>query len=168
MSATAAQNASAVAQPSRSELQSRTLLIRFVLAALAVAFSYCFRWQLLRFLTSEANLRLDLLAGIHLRRISADAVMWKGVVYRYVNACTFVDVWFGSVPLLWKMARSVARNLSFMAAVAVLMFSFNVFRLSVSDVLFSAGLPWNLAHNVISGLSYFLVWVWIWRRLQPQ
>jgi hypothetical protein len=165
MSAIAAQNASALAQPSRSESQSRTLLIRFALAALAVAFSYLFRWQLLRFLTSEANLRLDLLAGIHLQRISADTVMWKGVLYRYVNACTFVDVWFGSVPLLWSLRRSLARNMLMMGGFALAMFCFNVFRLSLSDVLFAAGVPWDLAHNVISGISYFVVWVWIWNRM---
>jgi hypothetical protein len=134
MSATAAQNASVLAQPSRS---ASALLIRFALAALAVALSYFFRWEFLRFLTSEANLRLDLLAGIHLQRISADAVMWKGVLYGYENPCTFVDVWFGSLPLLWSVRRSVARNLGFMAVVAVGMFAFNVFRLSVSDVLWS-------------------------------
>ena len=170
MTATAAQNASAIAQPSRSESQSRALAIRFALAALAVATSYFFRWELLRFLTSEANLRLDLLAGIHLQRISADMVMWKGVLYRYENPCTFVDVWVGSIPLLWNLRRSIVWNFLFMAVVAAAMFCFNVFRLSVSDVLFAAGLPWNVAHNVISGISYFVVWVWIWNRLteQPQ
>jgi hypothetical protein len=166
MSATAAQDVSALAQPSRRGWQSRALLIRFALAALAVAVSYLFRWELLRFLTSEANLRLDLLAGIHLQRISADTVMWKGVLYRYENPCTFVDVWFGSVPLLWNLRRTVARNLGFMAVVAAAMFCFNVFRLSVSDVLFAAGLSWNVAHNVISGISYFMVWFWIWNRLR--
>ena len=165
MSATAAQNISALSQPRRSESQSRALVIRFALAALAVAVSYLFRWELLRFLTSEANLRLDLLANIHLQRISADTVMWKGVLYRYENACTFVDVWFGSIPLLWNVRRNLAWNAAFIAIVAAAMFCFNVFRLSVSDMLFAAGLPWDLAHNVISGISYFLVWVWIWKRL---
>ena len=46
---------------------------------------------------------------------------------------------------------------------ALALFAFNVFRLSVSDVLFAVGLPWDLAHNVISGFAYFLVWVWVWR-----
>ena len=168
MSATATQNASVLARPRRSGSQSRALLIRFALAALAVALSYCFRWEFLRFLTSEGNLRLDLLAGIHLQRITADTVMWKGVLYHYENPCTFVDVWFGSIPLLWSLRRSVARNVGFMAVVAAGMFCFNVFRLSVSDVLFAAGLPWNLAHNVLSGISYFLVWVWIWSRLRRE
>ncbi|MBV9480695.1 MAG: hypothetical protein JO249_08070 [Acidobacteria bacterium] len=135
------------------------------MAALAVAVSYLFRWESLRFLSSEANLRLDLLAGIHLQRISNDTVMWKGVLYRYENPCTFVDVWFGSVPLLWNLACPVIWNIGFMAIVAMGMFCFNALRLSVSDILFAAQVPWNLAHNVISGLSYFLVWVWIWTRL---
>lgn len=168
MSATAVHNASVLTQSSRNRSQSRALAIRFTLAALAVAVSYFFRWELLRLWTSEANLRLDLLAGIHLQRISSDTVMWRGVLYRYENACTFVDVWFGSIPLLWNLGRSVTRNALFMTAVAAGLFCFNVFRLSVSDVLFAAGLPWNLAHNVVSGISYFVVWLWIWSRLRNQ
>lgn len=166
MSATVAQNCIVLTQSSRSVSQGRTLLIRFVLAALAVAISLCFRWEFLRFLTSEANLRVDLLAGIHLQRISFDTVMWRSILYRYENSCTFIDVFFGSIPLLWSFRRSYLQNTSFLLAVAVGMFCFNVMRLSVSDVLFAAGLSWNLAHNVISGISYFVVWLWIWKQLQ--
>lgn len=168
MSATVAQNVSALVQSSRRESQGRALVIRFALTALAVVISYLFRWELLRFLTSEANLRLDLLAGIHLQRISSDTVSWRGVLYQYQNPCTFVDVWFGSIPLLWNLRRSLAGNIVFMAVVAGAMFCFNVFRLSVSDLLFANGLAWNLAHNVISGISNFVVWVWIWNRLTKQ
>jgi hypothetical protein len=138
------------------------LLARFALVTVAVGICYCFHWRPLRFLTSEANLRLDLLAGIPLERLSYDTVTWKGVLYRYENACTFVDVWLGSIPLLWNLRRSIAQNLAFLALVALGLFTFNVFRLSVSDVLFAAGLSWELAHNVISGVAYFLVWIWIW------
>ena len=162
MSATAAQIP--LRQPSRTG--SRTLLIRFGLAALAVAFSYCFRWEFLRFWTSQANLRVDEIFGIHLERISFDTVMWRGVLYRYENACTFVDVFFGSIPLLWNLRRNLLYNVGFLFGVAAGMFCFNVFRLSVSDVLFADGLSWDLAHNVVSGISYFVVWVWIWKRLR--
>ena len=164
MSATAAHVPPALRQPGK--LGSQTLLIRFALAALAVAISYCFRWEFLRFLTSEANLRLDQLGGVHLQRISFDTVTWNGALYQYQNACTFVDVWFGSIPLLWNLRKNWAYNVLFALAVAAGMFFFNVFRLSVSDVLFAAGLSWNLAHNVVSGLSYFAVWIWIWKRLR--
>lgn len=168
MSVIAAPDCAVLKQPtSTSGPRSRALLVRFALAAIAVAISYCFRWAFLRYWTSEANLRIDLLFGIHLLRVSVDSVMWKGVLYRYENACTFIDVFFGSIPLLWQLHQSIVRNLGFLALVALGMFCFNVFRLSVSDSLFSAGLSWDLAHNVVSGISYFAVWVWIWHRLRP-
>jgi hypothetical protein len=166
MPATAAQDCSVLDEPRWSGSQGRRLAIRFALAALAVGVSYCFRWEFLRFLTSEANLRLDLFAGIHLERISVDTVLWKGVLYRYENPCTFVDVWFGSIPLLWNFRRSLIKNVCWMAAIAAAMFSFNVVRLSFSDLLFAARVPWDLAHNVISGVAYFLVWLLIWTRLR--
>jgi hypothetical protein len=34
---------------------------------------------------------------------------------------------------------------------------------SISDVLFAAGISWDVAHNLISGISYFAVWMVIWR-----
>ena len=160
-----AENASALPEEHRKKWWASGLLIRFVLVAVFVGFSYLFRWPFLRYLTSEANLRLDLVAGIHLQRISNDVVMWKGALYNYENACTFVDVFFGTIPLVWDLKNSVLRNLGFLAIVAVAYFAFNVFRLTVSDVLFAIGLPWDLAHNVVSGISYFAVWVWIWTRL---
>jgi hypothetical protein len=58
--------------------------------------------------------------------------------------------------------RSCTRNLAFFAVVALGLFAFNIVRLSFSDMLFAVGLPWDLAHNVISGVAYFLAWVWIW------
>lgn len=139
------------------------VLVRFALVPIAIAICYCFRWEVLRYVTSEANLRVDLLAGLHLQRISFDTVQWMGSVYRYENACTFVDVWCGAIPLLWDRRRTLGVNLRLFAGLAVGLFTFNVLRLSLSDMLFSAGLSWNLAHNVVSGISYFVVWLWIWR-----
>jgi len=166
MASPVAENASALPGEHRGHLWSSGLLIRFALVPLFVGFCYLFHWQFLRYLTSEANLRLDLLAGIHLQRLSADLVMWKGALYKYENACTFVDVFFGTIPLVWDWRRSIARNLGLLGVVAVAYFAFNVFRLTVSDILFAIGLPWDLAHNVISGISYFAVWVWIWTQLR--
>jgi hypothetical protein len=157
----------ATASPSEGKTKfamfSSEVLVRFALVPIAVASCYCFRWEMLRYLSSEANLRLDLLAGLHLQRLSIDTVQWRGSVYQYENACTFIDVWFGSIPLLWNLGRPVAANLRFFAGLALALFAFNIFRLSFSDLLFSAGLPWDLAHNAVSGIAYFAVWVWIWR-----
>jgi hypothetical protein len=162
MATAATHNAPPLTDKNRVSLFRSSAVVRFALVPLAIAVCYCFQWKALRFLTSEANLRLDLLAGIHLERISYDVVRWKGVFYQYQNACTFIDVWFGSLPLLWNLRHSVARNIAFFGVLALGFFAFNVLRLSFSDVLFAAGVSWDLAHNVVSGLAYFLVWIGIW------
>ncbi len=153
-----------VAEGSRapSALLRSELWLRLALVPLAVVLCYCFRWDTLRFLTSEANLRLDLLFGIHLERLAPHAVQWRGVVYRYDIACAFIDVFFGSMPLLWNLRRSLWSNILFFLLLGLALFAFNVFRLSFSDLLFAWGLSWNLAHNAVSGVAYFVVWMWIW------
>ncbi len=147
---------------------SGSLLLRIGLAGLAVAFCYCFHWTLLRYLTSEFNLRLDRLAGISLIRTSSDTVMWRGALYYYGNACTFVDVWCGAIPLIWNLRRTIFSNLATIAILAVVLFFYNVFRLSVSDVLFADGVPWYWSHGLIAGFSYFGVWLWVRRRLNAE
>lgn len=164
MVTTAATQSSDVPETVRPRLQWRhsELLIRLGLVAAAVAFAYCFRWDFLRSWTLEANAALDRLAGVNLLRISKDMVVWHGIPFRYENACTFVDVWFGSLPLLWTTRRGFWYNLLFVSLYTPVLFAFNIFRLSLSDVLFAHGFSWNLAHNVLSGVAYFLVWIWLW------
>ena len=107
-------------------------------------------------------MRLDALAGVFLQRIGPETVMFRGQVYRYVIACTFADVFCGAIPLLWDLRSTVLRNLALLAAFAVVLFAFNIFRLSLSDALFAHGVSWNLGHNVVSGFAYFAVWSWLW------
>ncbi len=143
---------------------SSRLAVRLVLTAVAVLLCYQFQWNWLRYLTSEFNLRLDALVGVHLQRLTFDTVMWKGVTYRYVVACTMADVFCGAIPLIVNIQVGIKRNMQTLAWFAVGLFAFNVFRLSFSDAIFALGLNWNLAHNVVSGISYFLIWEWILRR----
>lgn len=145
----------------RSRPVSSSLVLRFSLTALAVLICYQFQWAWLRAATCEWNIRLDALFGVHLQRIAFDTVMFRGAVYRYVIACTMADAFCGAVPLVWNIRRTVMRNLGFIFAFAAGLFVFNVVRLSFSDILFATGLSWNWAHNVVSGVCYFLLWEWI-------
>jgi len=129
------------------------------LSGVAMGLCYLWDWPFLRYITSELNIRGDARLGISLQRVSSDAVFWKGVVYRYVNACTFADVWCGAVPLLWSLRRTIPQNLARIAIWVAGLLAFNVIRLCFSDALFDCGLPWDLAHNVVSGFSYFAVWI---------
>jgi len=139
------------------------LLLRFVLAAIAVLICYCFHWHWLRFLTSEANLRVDALLGLQMQRLSSDTILWNGMLYKYENACTFADVWCAAIPLIWNLRKSFTSNLSLLAWFTPVLFVFNIFRLSASDFFFSTGIPWMWAHEFVGGCAYFLVWVGIWR-----
>ena len=139
---------------------------RFVLAAAAVGICYLFQWRFLRYLTSELNLRVDALFGVMLQRLSADTVVWKGIVYHYENACIFADVWCASIPLLWARSRTLSQNLPFITLYTSGLFVFNVLRLSFSDVLYAAGVPWSIAHNFVGGIAWFVVWIWIWKRVE--
>jgi hypothetical protein len=138
-------------------------LVRALLAAVAVVVCYQFRWETLRYITSELNLRLDALVGVHWERLSFDAVLWRGQVYHYVIACTFADVWCGAIPFLWMLRRTLTENLSALAAFTAGLFAFNIFRLSLSDLLCAHGVSWNLGHNVVGGICYFLIWRWLMR-----
>jgi hypothetical protein len=143
--------------------QKQETAIRFMLVAVAVLLCYQFRWDWLRYWTSELNLRLDALAGVHLQRLSHETVAWGGKIYNYSIACTFADVFCGSIPLLWNLRKNVGYNFGRIAIWALVLFVFNVVRLSFSDVMFAQGLSWDLAHNVVSGISYFLIWIYLWK-----
>ena len=145
----------------RSRLVPPSLILRFSLTAIAVLICYQFQWLWLRALTCDWNLRLDSLLGVHLHKTAFDTVIYRGAIYRYEIACTMADAFCGALPLIWNLRHSVARNLALIVAFASTLFVFNVVRLSFSDVLFAWGLSWNWAHNVISGVSYFLLWEWI-------
>ena len=145
---------------SRSEFALRCLF-----AAVAVLVCYQFRWEWLRYLTAEGNLRLDALLGVHLQRVAFDTVLWRGQLYRYVTACTMADVWCGALAFLWLPRSSVAKNLMVLAAFTLGLFAVNIARLSFSDFVCAHGVSWNLGHNVVSGVCYFLIWQWLmWNR----
>jgi hypothetical protein len=130
-----------------------------------VALCYCFQWEFLRAWTLQLNLHLDALLGVYLEPISSTSVLWRGHVYRYVIACTMADVWCGSLPLLWRtrlhpesVGLNMLSNLRTLLLFTPALLLFNVCRLSLSDVLVAHGVSWNLGHNVVSGLAYFLIW----------
>ncbi|HVZ18672.1 MAG TPA: hypothetical protein VG897_16240 [Terriglobales bacterium] len=162
MAATSSQTWTIAPNPQRDWIQSGFVL-RCFLAGVGVLMCYQFRWDWLRYLTSEANLRVDALLGISMQRISSDTLLWNGHVYRYVIACTFADVWCGALAFLWIRSRSITNNVVTLLEFTIGLFAFDVLRLSVSDYLCAHGVSWNLGHNVVGGICYFLVWKWLQR-----
>jgi hypothetical protein len=142
---------------------SMEFLCRACLTALLVIVTLHLSWGGLRFLTSEAILRLSAVVGMTTARISFDAIELQGQFFRFTVSCTFADVFMGTLPLIWRLDRSIIRNLLRVAVVAVVLFVFNVTRLEVGQIAYSRGVLWLLAHEIPSGFAYFGVWIAIWR-----
>lgn len=143
---------------------SREFLFRASLVALFVLLTYCFPWQWLRFVTSAAILRVSSSLGMATARVSFDTIRIQGQLFRVVIACTFVDVFMGSIPLLWDLRKSLSRNGARLLAVAVIFFALNLVRLEIAQVLYFRGASWTLADEVLGGFAYFAVWLFLWRQ----
>jgi exosortase/archaeosortase len=142
----------------------REFLLRVSLVALFVLLTYQFPWQWLRFVTSVAVLRISASLGMATARVSFDTIRIQGQLFRVGIACTFVDVFMGSIPLLWEVRKSLLRNASRLLAVAVIFFGLNLVRLEIAQVLYFRGAPWMLADEVLGGFAYFAVWFFLWRQ----
>jgi hypothetical protein len=139
----------------------REFLLRCLLAAVGVAICYQFRWDWLRYLTSELNLRFDAVLGVHWQRLTFDTALWNGRLYTYLIACTMADAWCGALGFLWSTRQSMAANLLTLAEFTICLFALNITRLSLSDFLCAHGAPWALGHDVVAGICYFLIWEWL-------
>ncbi len=137
----------------------REVACRALLAALFVSLVYQFPWGWLRFLTSEAVLRISAILGMTTERVSSDTIRIQGSSFRFVIACTFVDVFMGAIPLIWNLQKSVISNIFKIAGGAVCLFAFNILRLEIANVLYVRRVPWLLADEVLGGVAYFLVWL---------
>jgi exosortase/archaeosortase len=143
---------------------SREFLFRASLVALFVLLTYQFPWEWLRFGTSAAVLRISASLGMATARVSFDTIRIQGQLFRVVIACTFVDVFMGSIPLLWDVRKSLLRNALRLLAVAVIFFGLNLVRLAIAQVLYFRGVPWTLTDEVLGGFAYFAVWLFVWRQ----
>jgi protein-disulfide isomerase len=142
---------------------NREFLVRACLVAVFVVVSHELSWEWLRFVTSEAVLCLSALLGMETARLSFDTIRVQETQVRFDVGCTFVDVFLGSLPLLWELRRSVLRNFSRLVVVGTILFAFNVLRLEIAQVLYAHGVSWEVADGFVGGISYFLVWVVIWQ-----
>jgi hypothetical protein len=142
---------------------TREFLVRVCLVAILVVVSHQPGWQWLRLATSEAILRLSALLDMDTARLSYDTIRVQGTEVEFVVSCTFVDVFFGSLPLLWDLRRSLLRNASRLVAAGAILFAFNVLRLEIAQLVYVRGASWQVADGVLGGIAYFCVWLAIWR-----
>jgi exosortase/archaeosortase len=138
---------------------TRTILCKALLALGLVVISHQLSWDGLRFATSEAVLRVCSFLGMSTERKSFDTISVKGEIFCFVTSCTFIDVFAGVGPLIWNCKKSLSRNCCTILIASVGLFTLNVVRLALGQVLYARGAPWVFAHSMISGFTYFAVWL---------
>ncbi|HEY6250435.1 MAG TPA: hypothetical protein VI685_10780 [Candidatus Angelobacter sp.] len=144
-------------------------MLRALLCALTVLICYQFQWQFLRHITCECIFWISNGLGFRVLPLSKDTLQWGDLQVRFVIACTFIDVFCGSVPWLWNRNRSVVKNTSELAVFGMGLFVFNLVRLELGFIFYAYGIPWMLAHGCLGGIAYCVVWLWIdYRRNRPQ
>ncbi len=142
---------------------SRGFLLRAGLVPAFAALPHAFQLQWLRFVTSEGVLHLSSLLGLSRVRISLDTISGQGTLFHFVVACTFIDVFMGSIPLLWDRRLGLLGNMRRLSTAAVVLFCFNLVRLEISQMIFALGVPWTFADGILGAAAYFAVWLAIWR-----
>lgn len=138
--------------------------VRIALIGPFVLLCYAFDWNALRSFNCTVYLAISHTLGIPALRVSPYAFLTLGHIYFFATACTAIEAFFGSIPLLWEFRKSVAANLSFFAIYAFLLFGANILRLAFGMLMFVRGVPWRLSHEAMAGCFYFAMFIWIAHR----
>jgi hypothetical protein len=138
--------------------------VRLGLVPVFVLLCHAYSWHAWRALVATALLALLARAGAPAFPLSFDTFRFHDHLFQVAVSCTALDVFFGSIPLLWEGRCSPARNLRFLAAYFVVLSAINLARLVLGFLLYGVGASWFLAHELPSGVFYFAVFVWIARR----
>jgi len=129
-----------------------------------VAACYQFGWHAWRSANCTSYLVISHALGIPALRLTYDTFATQGHLYRFAIACTGIDAFFGSIPLVWERGKSILANVLFLATYFLLLFAANMVRLAFGMLIFVHGVPWWLSHEAISGVCYFVLFLWIARR----
>ena len=142
----------------------RLEVLRVCLVPLFVALCYQFEWRAWRALVAGAFLTAAPWFGVPAARLGADSFICHGELYHFAIACTALDAFFGSIPLVWNWRARVAGNLAVLAAYFVCLSAINLARLELGLAIYLRGVPWSLAHEAMAGVFYFALFLWIARR----
>lgn len=143
----------------RPLLRQHILLRRLPWAALLLSLCYLFDWWWLRLATTGALVHICVILGIPMQRIAPDMVALGGVRAQVVVGCTMIDAYFIALPLLWKNALGLPRNLARLTAVFVALCGLNLLRLTATFAAVNLGIPWRLAHAPLIALAYFCLFL---------
>jgi exosortase/archaeosortase len=137
------------------------LTARVLLVPVFVAVCHLYDWSWLRVLTTVTLVQISALLGVSMQRTGADVIRVAGISAQFVVACTMIDAFFGAIPLLWRTTVSWSQNLLRLSVVLAAVFGLNIVRLELGFIAMTKGVPWWLAHEVVAGVAYFCLYLYI-------
>jgi len=140
------------------------LAARGALAAAAIVGCRQYDWAPLRRCTTTLIVYLSNYLELSVLRVTPDSIELNSTLVQFVVSCTLIDAFCGAIPLLWNLSVSILFNLFRLAIIFVALFVLNIARLEAGFVAFAHGVPWVLAHEVVSGLTYFTLLVFVFTR----
>lgn len=143
------------------KLRANKLASRVLLVPVFVGACYLFDWYWLRVLTTVTLVQISSVLGISMVRTGADVVRVAGLSAQFIVACTMIDAFFGAIPLLWRTSASWVQNFMRLSAVLIGVFVLNIVRLELGFIAMTRGVPWWLSHEVVAGVAYFCLYVFI-------
>ncbi len=148
-------------RPASSPRLWRQLLWRSPLVVLSVFVCYQFSWTSLRYVTSEAALLTAKLFGLAAYRTGYNSIVVGSDHIHFTISCTFVDLYFGSLPLLWRTSFRPFEYFRLIMVFAAVLFGLNQVRIAITYLAFRCGMGWLMADILFGGLLYFAVWQWL-------
>ena len=146
------------------KLHEHPLLSRVLMVPVCVGVCYLYDWHWLRVLTTVTLVHISGMLGIPMQRIGIGVISVAGISAQFVVACTMVDAFFGAIPLLWRTRISWMQNVLRLGPVAGGVFLLNITRLELGFMAMNRGAPWWLAHEVVAGVTYFGLYLFILRQ----
>ena len=136
---------------------STPVVPRLLLAGAFMLACHKFEWAFWRTLTTGAIVACCRSLGLPMERLGPTVFVLDGTLFYFTVGCALLDIYCGMVALLWDRSVSWRRNLVRLSAAFALLFLFNLFRQVLGFIVFHAGAPWWLAHELPSGVIDFLL-----------
>ena len=122
-----------------------------------VLLAYLFPWAGVKEMITSGCLAACELIGLQVVRLSPATFVLGGMPLRIDTGCSMVDVYLGSLPLLWCAGRSWLWNGGVAASFFLLLMPLNIVRLVAGFWAISYGASWFWAHEVVAGFVYYAI-----------
>jgi exosortase/archaeosortase family protein len=131
-----------------------------VVICILVALFYAFQWNFLRHFFTFLLQKIFTISGT-----STIFSLQNGDSYLFVKenpfnitaACTYIDLVLIIIPLIWRIQRSLIRNLSMIIVVVCLILALNVLRIWGTIYFYLAGVSWESIHHIPDVIIHVII-----------